>query len=300
MAQSPPTTLKRGEVVIDYAEHGARNSTPLLLVMGLGMQRTAWPPAFLDALCAQGFRCISFDNRDIGLSSRYDEYPVPPLYRLMSGRLLGQKLRLPYSLADIAADGAAVLDHLRIPRAHVLGMSMGGMVAQHIASAHPLRVESLTLMSTTSGRLGLPPPALPVMKLMLGRPTARTSFADATDYMVRLFSAIGSPAWPMQREEMVRRAQANLRRAPSGNGVGRQLAAIFNDGDRTPLLRSLEARTLVLHGHHDRMVPFAHARQLAQVIPRARLHGISGWGHDLPDELIPEIATLIAEHALLR
>lgn len=293
-------TLRRGEVAIDYAVHGAESGMPLLMAMGLGMQRTAWPASLLDALCARGFRCLTFDNRDIGLSTRYDASGVPRLHRVFAARLLQRKFPTPYTLADIADDGVALLDHLGIARAHVLGMSMGGMIAQHVASRHAERVDSLTLMSTTSGRLGLPFPAAQVMRLMLSRPDSRSGMAVATDYVVRMFSAIGSPGFPTPREDMQRRAEAGLRRAPSGHGISRQIAAIVSDGDRTPMLRKLEARTLVLHGHDDPMVPIAHGRQLAAVIPKARLHDIRGWGHDLPDALNGELAQLIAAHALLR
>lgn len=298
-SELPPTqSLRRAGVEIDYATHGPETGAPLLLAMGLGMQRTAWPTSLLDAFVQQGFRCISFDNRDIGLSSRYDEHGTPPLHRVIAARLLRRRYQTPYMLADIADDGIAVLDHLGIAQAHVLGMSMGGMVAQHIAVRHAPRVQSLTLMATSSGRLGLPLPAARVLRLMLSRPQDRTSVDAATRYLVGLFSAIGSPDFPTATDEMIRRAHASLRRAPTGNGVARQLAAIISDGDRTPLLRRLDVPTLILHGTHDVMVPLAHGRQLASVIPGSRLHSIRGWGHDLPDALSTDFAAALARHAL--
>ena len=289
--------LQREGAEIDYATHGRDDGVPLLLVMGLGMQRTAWPESLIDAFVAQGFRCISFDNRDIGLSTRYDEHGVPPLHRVIAARLLRRPYRTPYTLADIADDGMAVLDALGIEHAHVLGMSMGGMIAQHIASRHGPRLHSLTLMSTSSGRLGLPLPSSTVLQLMLSRPNQRISLDAATTYLVRLFSAIGSPNFPTPREEMVRRARDSILRAPTGSGVARQLAAIISDGDRTPMLRKLAVPTLVMHGTHDAMVPLAHGRHLASVIPGARLHTIRGWGHDLPDALSTDIARVVAQHA---
>jgi len=289
--------VRRDGVEIDYATHGPDDGVPLLLVMGLGMQRTAWPETLIDALVRQGFRCISFDNRDIGLSTRYDEHGVPPLHRVIAARLLRRPYRLPYTLADIADDGMAVLDALGIGRAHVLGISMGGMIAQHVAARHASRVTSLTLMSTSSGRLGLPLPSSTVLQLMLSRPNQRISLDAATTYLVRLFSAIGSPNFPTPREEMVRRARDSILRAPTGSGVARQLAAIISDGDRTPMLRKLTVPTLVMHGTHDAMVPLAHGRHLAAVIPGARLHTIRGWGHDLPDSLSADIADVIAHRA---
>jgi pimeloyl-ACP methyl ester carboxylesterase len=290
--------LRRGAASIEYTVDGPASGPPLLLVMGLGMQRTAWPDSLVEALVSKGFRCIRFDNRDIGLSTRYDEHGVPPLHRVVAARLLRRPYRTPYTLADIADDGIAVLDALDIARAHVLGMSMGGMIAQHIAVRHPTRLQSLTLMSTSSGRLGLPLPSSKVLQLMLSRPNQRTSLDAATTYLVRLFGAIGSPNFPTPREEMLRRARASLLRAPTGTGVARQLAAIISDGDRTPFLRRIVAPTLVMHGTHDAMVPLAHGRQLAAVIPGARLHTVRGWGHDLPDALSEAFAASIAQHAL--
>lgn len=289
--------LQRDGAEIEYATHGPDAGTPLLLVMGLGMQRTAWPESLIEAFVQQGFRCISYDNRDIGLSTRYDAYGVPPLHRVIAARLLRRPYRTPYTLADIADDGLAVLDALGIAQAHVLGMSMGGMVAQHIAVRHAARLQSLTLMSTSSGRLGLPLPSSKVLQLMLSRPNQRTSLEAATSYLVRLFSAIGSPNYPTPRDDMVRRAQASILRAPTGSGVARQLAAIISDGDRTPLLRRISVPTLVMHGTHDAMVPLAHGRELVRVIPDARLHTIRGWGHDLPDALSADIAATVAQHA---
>ena len=156
---------------------------------------------------------------------------------------------------------------------------------------------SLTLMSTSSGRLGLPLPSSTVLQLMLSRPNQRISLDAATTYLVRLFSAIGSPNFPTPREEMVRRARDSILRAPTGSGVARQLAAIISDGDRTPMLRKLTVPTLVMHGTHDAMVPLAHGRHLAAAIPGARLHTIRGWGHDLPDALSADIADVIAHRA---
>ena len=289
--------LQRDSVLIDYAVHGPEQGEPLLLIMGLGMQRIAWPVSLLDAFARQGFRVISFDNRDIGLSTRYDAHGEPTLARVVARRLLGRPMRLPYLLADLADDGVALLDHLGVARAHVLGISMGGMIAQHIALRHAPRLRSLTLMSTSSGRLGLPLPAASVLRLMLTRPRTRVRVDAAIDYWVRLFERIGSPAYPMPRDELIRRAEASLRRAANGSGVSRQLAAIISDGDRSDWLGRLDTPTLILHGTHDAMVPLAHGEQLARVIPQARLHTLDGWGHDLPDALSVEFARLVARHA---
>jgi len=289
--------LKLVGLELDYAEYGPAGGEPLLMIMGLGMQRVAWPDSLLDALAGAGFRCITFDNRDVGHSTRYEAYGVPSLPASLAGRLLRRRLRLPYGLADIADDAAGLLQHLGIARAHVLGISMGGMVAQHFAHRHPGRARSLTLMCSSSGRLGLPLPHAAVMRQLMRRPRDAGRLEAAIDYLVTLFRLIGSPAYPMPQEELVRRARAGALRAASGNGVSRQLAAILNDGDRSTLLRHLTLPTLVLHGTADPMVPLAHGEDLARRIGGARLERIAGWGHDLPDALAERLAASIATHA---
>lgn len=286
-----------GGIELDYALHGPEQGVPLLLIMGLGMQRIAWPSSLLDALAESGFRCISFDNRDIGLSTRHGGQRVPSLPRLIGGRLLGRRPSLPYQLADLADDAARLLDHLGVQHVHVAGISMGGMIAQHFAARHAARIRSLTLMSTSSGRLGLPPPRSAVLRLMLRRPVDVADEDAVTAYMLELFAAIGSPGYPTPRSALEPRIRAGARRASSGASVTRQLAAIIADGHRGALLRALRCPTLVLHGADDAMVPVVHGRELARKIAGARLEIIPGWGHDLPDALAPVFADRIARHA---
>jgi len=288
--------LKLVGVELDYAVRGRDDGTPLLLIMGLGMQRVAWPDSLLDALVARGARCITFDNRDVGNSTRYDAYGAPALPASIFARLFRRRLRLPYSLADIADDGAALLHHLGIERAHVVGISMGGMIAQHFAHRHPQQTSSLTLMCTSSGRMGLPPPRALVMQQLLKRPRRAVSSEAAVTYMVNLLRIIGSPAYPTDAADLGNRSRAALKRASSGNGMTRQLAAILNDGDRSELLRHLQAPTLILHGSADPMVPIAHGLDLARKIRGARMERIEGWGHDLPDALANTLADLVVGH----
>ena len=288
--------LKLVGVELDYAVRGPDTGIPLLLIMGLGMQRVAWPDSLLDALVARGARCITYDNRDVGNSTRYEAYGVPALPTSIFARLFRRRLRLPYSLADIADDGAALLHHLGVERAHVVGISMGGMIAQHFAHRHPQHTSSLTLMCTSSGRVGLPPPRAPVMRQLLKRPRRAVSTDEAVTYMVDLLRIIGSPGYPMDAANIGSRSRAALKRATSGNGMTRQLAAILNDGDRSELLRHLKSPTLILHGSADPMVPIAHGLDLARKIRGARMERIEGWGHDLPDALADTLADLVIGH----
>jgi pimeloyl-ACP methyl ester carboxylesterase len=291
----PQATL--AGVTLDYAIEGPRHGQPLLLIMGLGMQRVAWPDSLLAALHARGLRTITFDNRDVGLSTRYDEHPLPGLLALAGHRLLGTPLELPYRLPDLADDAARLLDHLDVAHAHVLGISMGGMVATHLATREPQRVRTLTLMATSSGRLGLPLPRPRVMRVVMTRPASSAPAQAAVDYMVRLFTAIGSPGYPTARAELERRARRHVERAPRGTGLLRQFNAIVADGDRSALLRALKLPVLIMHGSADPMMPPAHGRDLVRCLPRARFERIEGWAHDLPDALAERFAALVAEHA---
>jgi pimeloyl-ACP methyl ester carboxylesterase len=287
----PGATL-RG-VALDYDVAGPPGGEPLLLVMGLGMQRVAWPEGLIELLVARGFRVLTFDNRDVGLSQRYDEHGLPNLARVAALRLVGARAALPYALSDIADDAAALLAHLGIARAHVAGISMGGMIAQHLAARHPALVRSLTLMATTSGRLGLPLPRPRVMAVARTRPRGAHTPEHAADYAVRLFEVIGSPRYPTPSGELRERALAAARRAPAGAGVVRQFAAILADGERPGLLRSVAVPAQVLHGDADPMLPIAHGRDLARRLPHAEFHRIEGWGHDLPAPLWPVFTTRI-------
>lgn len=292
-----PGVRLRG-VALDYAVDGPDDGVPLLLVMGLAMQRVAWPAGFIAQLVDRGFRVVTFDNRDVGLSQRYDEHGMPSLARVAALRLVGARAALPYGLADIADDAAALLGHLGIAQAHVAGISMGGMVAQHLAARHPDRVRSLTLMATSSGRLGLPLPRARVMAVARTRPRRAHTPEQAADYAARLFAVIGSPRYPTPEPVLREHALAAARRAPAGAGVVRQFAAIVADGDRRALLRAIRAPAQVLHGDADPMVPIAHGHDLARHIAHAGFHRIEGWGHDLPAPLWPvftaRIATLAA------
>ena len=285
------------QIEIDYAEHGPADGVPLLLIMGLAMQRVAWPVSLLDALANGGFRCITFDNRDIGLSTRCRGARVPGLPRLVAARLSGRTPRLPYRLADLADDAAGLLDTLDIEHAHVAGISMGGMIAQHFAHRFAERTRSLTLMATSTGRLGLPLPRPKVLRIMLRRPRDAAHEDAVARYMLDLFTAIGSPGYPTPVSELEPRVRAAIRRAPAGASVTRQLAAIITDAHRGPLLRSLHCPTLILHGSDDAMVPVAHAHEMSRAMRQATLRIIPGWGHDLPEALMPELARHIKQTA---
>ena len=270
---------------------------PVLLVMGLGMQLTAWPDEFVAALAGAGHRVIRFDNRDIGLSARLDHLGVPNLLWEGMKRQFGLPVRAPYTLADMAADGFGVLDALGVREAHVVGASLGGMVAQRMALAAPERVRSLTSMMSSSGARHLPGPQPRVLQVLLSRPKD-FSEASVLAHYVRLFRAIGSPGFPISEEDLRQRIRASVRRGgywPAGNA--RQVAAMAADTTRAQELRGLRVPTLVLHGSADPLVPVACGEDTARRIPGARFVAIPGLGHDLPpggverllDPLLPHL-----------
>jgi pimeloyl-ACP methyl ester carboxylesterase len=265
--------------------------------MGLGMQLTSWPDELVQALVSRGFRVIRFDNRDAGLSQGFDHLGVPNLPLATLQHFLHWPVRAPYGLADMARDALGVLDVLGIARAHVLGASLGGMVAQHLAAESPGRLRSLNLMMTTSGSRRLPQATLAARKVMLQRPEGRDEEALVRHY-ANLFRVIGSPAYPHEPRMFRERTLRNVRRAFRPAGTLRQLVAVAADGDRTELLRRIKVPTHVIHGEADPLIPIENGRDLVRRIGNATSDFISGMGHDLPLQLVPRYAEGIATNAV--
>ncbi|KTE75244.1 alpha/beta fold hydrolase [Sphingopyxis sp. A083] len=283
-------------ISITFEDKGPRDAPVILLVMGLGGQLTLWPDEFVDALNARGFRTIRYDNRDVGLSTRFDAAGVPNLKWMFVKSLLRLPVRSAYTLADMAADGVALLDHLGIARAHIVGLSMGGMISQHIAARYPDRVLSLTSVMSTTGNPRLPRAQKEAMQVLTSRPMSGDP-EDLIAYSVRAAKVIGSPGYPPDEERLQRRVRSDFERGWYPQGVARQMAAIVADGDRRPMLKSISAPTLVIHGEGDPLVPLAGGRDTADNIPGARLLTIPGMGHDLPLGLVDTLADAIAGHA---
>lgn len=281
-------------IVVEVDVQGPQSGTPLLLVMGLGMQLTAWPQRFVDQLVAMGFRVIRFDNRDSGLSQGFDHLGVPNLLAVSLRHALHLPVRSAYRIEDLAADAFGVLDALGIERAHVCGASMGGMVAQTMAFTHPDRVLGLTLMMTSSGARHLPQARLDVRQALLRRPPRGAGPEQLARHLERFLELIGSPGYRPDPDEVHTRIVAAVRRAYRPAGVLRQLAAIVAQGDRSSRLRSIVAPTVVIHGESDPLIPAAAADDLARKISGARVERIQGMGHDLPEPLLSRFAQSIA------
>jgi pimeloyl-ACP methyl ester carboxylesterase len=282
---------RNGEVELAYEQVGAGTGEPLLLVMGLGMQMLFWH----DDLCAQfarrGFSPARFDNRDVGCSTHLADRGAPSL-----GALLTRPHAVaPYRISDMAADAVAVLDALGWESAHVVGTSMGGMIAQAVAIEHPHRVRSLTsIMSTPSPRIGRP--TLGAFAALAARP-ARTA-DEAAERVVRTFRAIGSPGYPLDEGWLREYGRRAFARGHDPAGTRRQLAAINAARSRVPGLRGVRVPTLVVHGEADPLVRIAGGRATAGAVPGAKLVTYPGMGHNLPRELWGPIADEVA--ALVR
>ena len=276
---------------IEVDDQGPPNGTPLLLIMGLGMQFTAWPEELVQMLVARGFRVIRLDNRDSGLSQGFEAAGTPNLAWVTLRYLLHLPVHSPYTLADMAKDSFGVLDALGIERAHVCGASMGGMIAQHMAANQPQRVSRLTLMMTSSGSRKLPQASAKVRAALLERRAMGVHDVDTeVARLMRLLTLIGSPAFRPDPVAFKARLTASVRRAWRPDGVARQLVAVVADGDRTPLLSRITSPTHIVHGADDPLVPVAAAHDLHARIAGSTLEIIDGMGHDLPAALWPRFA----------
>lgn len=288
--------IEANGIALEYEVHGPADAAPLLLVMGLGAQLTLWPIELVDALVERGFRVIRYDNRDIGLSHKMEGARAPGMVRHVLARRFGFNPHVPYTLADMAADGVGLLDALGIDKAHVVGASMGGMIAQHIAFSHPGKVLTLTSIMSTTGNPKLPAAKREALAVLTRRPASMAE-AVLVEHGMLVGRTIGSPGYPADEARLRASTTANVRRSIYPAGMPRQLAAIIADGDRRARLAGVRAPTLVIHGEGDPLVPVEGGRDTAAHIPGARLKTIPGMGHDLPLALVDEIADAIAGHA---
>lgn len=267
----------------------------VLLIMGLGMQLIAWPPGLVRSLTQAGYRVIRFDNRDSGLSEKFDKLGMPNLVWQGLKYKLGLTIKPPYSMQDMARDAIGVLDALKIDKAHIVGVSMGGMVAQRVALLAPTRALSLTSIMSSSGARGLPAATPAVTRQMLSRPAGKGKQA-AIDHSVKLFKAIGSPGFPMDHAFLRERVTAATERSFNPPGIARQMVAIVADNARAAELPKVTVPTLVLHGKADPLVPFACGEDTASRIPGARLVAIDGMGHDLPPGVVEHVLVHLVLH----
>jgi pimeloyl-ACP methyl ester carboxylesterase len=279
------TSAAANGITIEYATTGNPDHPPLLLIMGLGAQLTAWDDEFVEALARRGFYVIRYDNRDVGRSTWFDEAGVPDIASIVAG----SAPQPAYLVSDMADDAAGLLTALGVGSAHVLGVSMGGMIAQSFAIQYPDRTRSLVSIMSSTGVPQTHPEALEV--LMSAPPTDRAAVIEQS---VKTWGVIGSPGFPLHEDRIRAKSAAAYDRAFHPEGTARQTVAIVSSPDRAPALAKVEAPTLVIHGESDRLVDPSDGRATADAIPGAALWTIPGMGHDLPPELFDQVADRVA------
>jgi pimeloyl-ACP methyl ester carboxylesterase len=281
-------------IEIEWDSFGERTGEPILLVMGLGAQMLLWDEEFCQRLADRGHWVVRYDNRDVGLSTWFDAHGVPNPMQLMMDAAKGVKLEVPYSLDDMADDAVGLCDALGLRSTHVVGASMGGMIAQTISYRHPARVKSLVSIMSSTGSPSVPPAKPEVVgRLMMPPPQSRQA---AIDQSVETWKVISGKGYPFDENKVRERTGEMYDRANHPQGQARQLAAIVAHGDRSPRLAGVRAPTLVIHGEDDPLVPVEGGKHTAASIPGAELLLVPGMGHDLPQPLFGKLVEAISAH----
>jgi len=289
-----PSVVVKG-IQIEYRTFGNSSSRPLLLIIGLGAQMIYWDADLCKDLVARGNYVIIFDNRDVGLSTKFGETGMPNIPEIFGKLLQGEKVNPPYTLDDMADDAVALLDGLNIRKAHVCGMSMGGMIAQTIAIRHPERVLSLISIYSTTGNPEVPQPKPEIIRLLVAPPpNERQAFIE---HMLVVFRTISGPGFPLDEAWTRKIIGESYDRSFYPEGTVRQFVAILTQPNRAPALSSIKVPTLVIHGTSDPLVPVEGGKDTAKVIKGAELILIEGMGHDLPHGgAWPRIVEAIDKH----
>lgn len=292
----PTQFVQANGLQIAYEEFGNPDDPLILLVAGLYNQLVRWPVEFCELLVAKGFRVIRFDNRDIGLSDKMDGAKAPGYFRLLLASSFGVPVKTPYTLDDMAEDTVGILDALNVQTAHLVGMSMGGMISQIVAARYPDRILSLTSMMSTTGVRGKGVASIPVSLRMI-KPVSKNR--SALDNSVAIWRMIGSPGYPISDQKARKILLAEHQRSNNPAGYIRQIAAVKTARNRVGLLNSIKMPVLVIHGKQDRLVPVSGGIDTAAHIPHASLHLFDGMGHNLPQPLLSEFAELICRNCHL-
>ena len=280
-----------GDVELCYESFGNPADPTVLLVMGLGMQMIAWHEDFCQELVERGFHVVRYDNRDVGRSTHFDQVKPPTPWELITRR----PRRPAYLLNDMADDAVGLLDHLGVDAAHVVGASMGGMIAQSVAARHPERVLSLVSIMSSTGSRWSGQPAMRVLPVFMRRPPAgKEAFVER---IVKLFHLVGSPGFPQDEQALRELASLSFDRGADEAGTARQMGAILASGNRIKDLWKITAPTLVIHGTKDKLVAKSGGKATARAISGARLMLIEGMGHDLPRGAWPRIIGGIVDTA---
>ncbi|MDZ4739922.1 MAG: alpha/beta hydrolase [Alphaproteobacteria bacterium] len=289
--------IHANNLTIEYEETGPKDGPALVLIMGLAAQMTFWPDAMIKAFADAGFRVVLFDNRDIGLTSKFHGKRAPNPLAQVAARFFGVKGLAPYTLHDMVTDTVGLLDALKIKQAHIVGVSMGGMIAQLMAAQHPKRVASLTsiMSGTLNPRLPGPNPRL-AMNLFLSKPADKSRDA-LIGRTIAMWSLIRTPDPDDDHSELKTKIANGFDRSYYPSGVRRQLAAIIATGDLRPHIKKITSPTLIIHGSKDPLASIEGGKDSARNIKGARLEIIEGMAHDLPKKFLPRITALIIDHA---
>ncbi len=287
--------IKSG-ITISYQDKGKKSAPVIIMIMGLGAQLTVWPDELYLGLVAKGFRVIRFDNRDTGLSSQLEQFVSPNLFKIWLNKRLPIKSRIPYTLDDMANDVLELMAELKIKKAHLVGASMGGMIAQIIAAKYKKKVLSLTSIMSSSSKPKLSASNLKLFLQLTKHRRAQASRDGAIHYNIRLNQLIGSPAYPQDELALRKQATLGVDRAHNPQGFNRQLAAIAASDCRQHLMPKIKAPTLVIHGSLDPVMPVAAGKQTAALIRKAKLKIVNGMGHDFPPALMVKMTKWISKH----
>ena len=289
-------------VRLEVEDTGEKDRDAVLLIPGMAMQLIVWPEAMVHQLHQAGYRVIRLDNRDIGLSQDMAHLPAPNLLWFMLQQKLGFQPQAPYSIQDMANDVLGVLDHLQINQAHLVGVSMGGMIGQRICIGSPQRALSLTSIMSSSGAKGLPGPT-PDMRRVLFTPPAKAGTQAAHQHALRFVQALAGPGFAHPEGSQQQLVDDSLKRSSRPMGAYRQMLAAMADRERAGLLARITTPTLVIHGKADPLVPYACGEDTARRIPNAKLHGIEGMGHDMPpgaiDNMMARLLPFLNAHTPL-
>jgi pimeloyl-ACP methyl ester carboxylesterase len=289
-------------VRLEVEDTGEKDRVAVLLIPGMAMQLIVWPEAMVHQLHQAGYRVIRLDNRDIGLSQDMAHLPAPNLLWFMLQQKLGFQPQAPYSIQDMANDVLGVLDHLQINQAHLVGVSMGGMIGQRICIGSPQRALSLTSIMSSSGAKGLPGPT-PDMRRVLFTPPAKAGTQAAHQHALRFVQALAGPGFAHPEGSQQQLVNDSLKRSSRPMGAYRQMLAAMADRERAGLLARITTPTLVIHGKADPLVPYACGEDTARRIPNAKLHGIEGMGHDMPpgaiDNMMARLLPFLNAHTPL-
>ena len=285
--------VKANGIEIEYETAGNKADPALLLVMGLGAQMTIWPDSLFQGLAKAGFYVIRFDNRDTGLSTDFGSAGLPDIASAIQKLMSGQKVEAPYYLKDMAADAIGLLDALGIDRAHMVGASMGGMIVQIVAAEYAARTRSMVSIYSTSGRYGLPTGKPEALAMLSAQPEGPTR-EDKIKHGIKVRNTIGSPGYPTPEAEMRAFVEKNVDRRWYPEGSARQYLAVIASGERVELLKTIKVPTLVLHGEADPLLPVECGRDVAALVPGAKIETFPGWGHDFPPGMIPTVIDRIA------